>query len=302
MRIGVIGGGVVGLTCALRLAEAGHTVTVTTADRVGDTTSSVAGGLIYPPGTRPEDRCAGWTAAGVGEFTRLSEKDIGIRVLPGRLLHRAPAPWPAWAGAVPDLVREHDVPEPWTNALRFSTPVVHLARYLDWLSGAVAEAGVAVEHRRLASLTDVAGADLVVNAAGLGGGALAGDDTVAPVGGQVVHLADPGLTEWIVDEDAEVATYVIPHGGHVVCGGTEERGRAGTEPDPAVTEDILRRCRALVPELGGAEVLGTRVGLRPWRPEVRLDREGDVIHCYGHGGAGVTLSWGCADEVVKLAG
>ncbi|GAA1945024.1 FAD-dependent oxidoreductase [Amycolatopsis minnesotensis] len=302
MRIGVVGGGVVGLTCALRLAEAGHTVTVTSADRVGDTTSSVAGGLIYPPGTQPEDRCAGWMAAGVGEFTRLSEKDAGIRVLPGRLLHRATAPWPAWADTTPGFVREDDVPSPWTNALRFSTPVVDLARYLGWLSGAVAEAGVAVEYRRLASLAEVADADLVVNAAGLGGGALAGDGTVAPVGGQVVHLTDPGLTEWIVDEDAAVPTYVIPHGGHVVCGGTEERGRTGIRPDPEVAEDILRRCRALVPELDGADVLGTRVGLRPWRPEVRLDRDGDVIHCYGHGGAGVTLSWGCADEVVALAG
>ena len=36
--------------------------------------------------------------------------------------------------------------------------------------------------------------------------------------------------------------------------------------------------------------------------EVRVEREGHVVHCYGHGGAGVTLSWGCADEVVELLG
>jgi D-amino-acid oxidase len=52
-------------------------------------------------------------------------------------------------------------------------------------------------------------------------------------------------------------------------------------------------------------VLEHRAGLRPWRPEVRLEMEtvggAAVIHNYGHGGAGVTLSWGCADRVVELA-
>jgi D-amino-acid oxidase len=33
---------------------------------------------------------------------------------------------------------------------------------------------------------------------------------------------------------------------------------------------------------------------------VRLERVGDVVHCYGHGGCGVTVSWGCADDVVRL--
>jgi D-amino-acid oxidase len=49
-------------------------------------------------------------------------------------------------------------------------------------------------------------------------------------------------------------------------------------------------------------VIGHKVGLRPARPEVRLERVGDVVHCYGHGGAGVTLSWGCAREVAELLG
>ncbi len=44
------------------------------------------------------------------------------------------------------------------------------------------------------------------------------------------------------------------------------------------------------------------MGLRPVRSSVRLEAEGRVVHCYGQGGAGVTLSWGCADEVVRLVG
>ena len=47
-----------------------------------------------------------------------------------------------------------------------------------------------------------------------------------------------------------------------------------------------------MPELAGANVVGHRVGLRPVRPVVRLDAEGRVIHCYGHGGAGVTAQLG----------
>jgi D-amino-acid oxidase len=81
-------------------------------------------------------------------------------------------------------------------------------------------------------------------------------------------------------------------------------GASGTEPDPAVEDAVLRRVRALVPELRDAPVLSRAVGLRPGRPTVRLERVvhagRPVIACYGHGGAGVTLSWGCAADVVRL--
>jgi D-amino-acid oxidase len=98
--------------------------------------------------------------------------------------------------------------------------------------------------------------------------------------------------------------YALPRGDHVVVGGTAERGKYGLTPQPAVAERILARVSALEPRLRKAKVLAHRVGLRPVRPTVRLESvvEADrtVVHCYGHGGAGITLAWGCAGEVLTL--
>ncbi len=290
MRINVVGGGVIGLSCAHRLAEAGHEVTILTAAKPEETTSAVAGGVIYPPVKENSDRVDRWTSTSVQEYRSLDAP--GIRMLRGTILQPPDALIPSWALGMPELDHE-------AGRLTFATAVVDTPVYLSWLAERVAALGVRTEYRTLTSL-DGLDADLVVNAAGLGGGLLAGDSTVVPVGGQVVHLADPGLTEWTVDDVSPVLSYVIPHGRHVVCGGTQEPGRDGIEPDPGVSEDIVRRCRELVPALAGAEVLRSMVGLRPFRPEIRLDRDGGVIHCYGHGGAGITLAWGCADDVTDL--
>jgi len=85
-----------------------------------------------------------------------------------------------------------------------------------------------------------------------------------------------------------------------VVGGTDDEGEWERRADPDVARQILARAVELVPDLARAGVLGHRVGLRPVRSEVRLERVADVVHCYGHGGAGVTLSWGCAADVAAL--
>ena len=85
-----------------------------------------------------------------------------------------------------------------------------------------------------------------------------------------------------------------------MVGGTFEEGEWDRTPSPATAEAILARACRLVPGLADARVVGHRVGLRPVRSEVRLERVGDVVHCYGHGGAGVTLAAGCAAEVAEL--
>ena len=97
----------------------------------------------------------------------------------------------------------------------------------------------------------------------------------------------------------------MPRTHDCILGGTAEAGVDRLEADDAQTRAILERCAALAPHLAGAEVLEVKVGLRPGRDQVRLEVERPqpnklVIHDYGHGGAGVTLSWGCAEEVVSL--
>jgi D-amino-acid oxidase len=99
--------------------------------------------------------------------------------------------------------------------------------------------------------------------------------------------------------------YAIPRRNDCVFGGTNELS-SNLALDPATTARIVAECsRAL--KIGTPLVLAERVGLRPFRKSgVRLERDQlrdgrTVIHNYGHGGAGFTLSWGCAREVVDLA-
>jgi len=95
-----------------------------------------------------------------------------------------------------------------------------------------------------------------------------------------------------------------PYPDHIVLGGTAVEDDEDREPDPAVAERIRQRCIEVEPRLRNARVLGHQVGLRPTRPSVRLEIEqlarARCVHNYGHGGSGVTMSWGCARESAAL--
>jgi D-amino-acid oxidase len=305
----VVGGGVIGLTCALELARAGHAVEVRTAEAVADTTSAVAAALWFPYRAAPAAEVLRWGAVSLAVLTQLADDPTtGVTLRPGTVVHRTLEPDLWWAPAVPDHrpAAPEELPEGAPAGTRCVLPVVDMGRYLPWLADACRAAGVTVVPTRVDRLSDVSG-DVVVLAAGLRSGPLLGDDSGVPVQGQVVRLADPGLPGWLLDEDNPAGlTYVVPRGHDVVCGGTAVDGATGTDPDPAVEAAVLARARALVPALRDAPVLSRAVGLRPGRPTVRLDRSvvagRPVIACYGHGGSGVTLSWGCARDVVSLAG
>jgi D-amino-acid oxidase len=269
----------------------------------------VAAALWFPYRAAPVDAVLRWSAASLEVFAALAaDPSTGVRLRPGTVVHRTPRPdlwWaPSVAGHRPATPAE--LPPGAGAGTRCTLPVVHMGRYLPFLLDACRTAGVTVVRTRVDRLGDVPG-DVVVVAAGLASGALLGDDSGVPVQGQVVRLADPGLTGWVLDEENPAGlTYVVPRGDDVVVGGTAIEGATGVAPDPTVEAAELARASALVPALRGEQVLSRAVGLRPGRPTVRLDRTlvagRPVVSCYGHGGAGVTLSWGCAADVAALVG
>jgi D-amino-acid oxidase len=305
----VVGTGVIGLTTGVCLAEAGTSTRIVTAEPWQRTTSYAAGAICGPVVDLPGSSMGAWERAGFDEFTALAaDSRTGVRLRNGIFV--APAGMPG----APPIVRPADVrilgpdevPVGYGSGFVASIPCVDMPRYLAYLTARFEAAGGVVENRRLGSLAGAAEiAPLVANCAGLGARTLALDQSVRPVRGQHVVVANPGIDTVFMEPPLGPAwTGIVPHDDVVVLGGIAVEDDWNLEPDLAVAEQILRRCAAVEPRLRDARVVEHRVGLRPGRPSVRLNREeidgAVVVHDYGHGGTGVLLSWGCAREAVAL--
>jgi D-amino-acid oxidase len=302
----VVGCGVIGLTAAIRLREAGVDAGIVTAELPPSTTSSVAAAIWYPYKAYPEDSVLSWGSRTFEVFEVLSDTpESGVLMREGVEIWRETVPDPWWADAVPHVRRcgDDELPPGYRDGHAFVAPVVEMPIYLRYLMDRFNAAGGSVQKRTLSSLDEV-DTRVVVNCAGLGARHLVDDSSMEPIRGQIVRVRNPGLKRFVLDEEnPEGITYIVPRSGDCILGGTADEGEWDLEPDPETAAAILRRCTRLEPRLKDAEVLEHKVGLRPGRPEIRLEREdGPIprIHNYGHGGSGITLSWGCADETLRL--
>ena len=210
------------------------------------------------------------------------------------------------------------------DAYSHLAPMVDTDVYLAWLMNAVERAGCRVHCRQItgnlqeqeAALRNQFEAAAIVNCTGLGAGALVHDD-VYPLRGALIRVRNDGRTMPRITQAHCVAhdeasreqdmIFIVPRGqDKLVLGGLTEPDEWGLDiglQNYEPVRQMLARCTAFLPALKTAEIDAAepvRVGLRPMRRQnIRLEREPGtrIVHNYGHGGSGVTLSWGCAREV-----
>lgn len=305
----MVGGGISGLSCGIRLLERGVEVELWAAELSPHTTADVAPAFWYPFLAGPPERVAAWCARSYPVFRSLAEDpETGVTPRETVELFLAETPDPAWAPVVDGFrhLGEAERPPGRGDGWSFRSLVIETPRYMPWLRRRFEALGGRIETRALDTLDEALDTcPIVVNTTGLGARGLVHDDRMFAVRGQLVRVRQTGVDRVTLDKQGEAGVaYVIPRRDDTVLGVTAEDSES-TEVDPATTAAIVERCQRVEPRLAGAEVLDARVGLRPCRDEVRLEVERlpggrAVVHDYGHGGAGVTLSWACADEVCGL--
>lgn len=324
-QIIVVGAGVSGLTCAVRLLEAGYAVRVVAAQLSTDpprerapgdppgVCSPRAGAVWYPYHIEPAEKVAGWGRASRERYAELADvPGSGVSIVPLTLYWGAdpgPAEWAQLDGCDLRMLPADELPPGYAVGVRLRVPFIDTSVFLPFLEAGVRAMGGALERRpplrSLAELGDEAA--VIINCTGLGARELCGDAGMIPERGQVLYVRAPAVERWSVAlPSGGHPTYVFPRTNECVLGGTNEPGAWDERTDGAALAAIQESCRALEPSLAdGYTVLGAAAGLRPVRAGgVRLQAEalGDgctVIHNYGHGGAGFTVAWGCADEVAE---
>ncbi len=306
--VAIVGAGVSGLTCAVVFAKRGYRTAIF-ADRIGPGTASAAAGAIwYPYDAGPPQRTIAWaleTYLTLLQFAR--DPRSGVSLIEQRTFSRTgKIEIPEWALLLGARKLSSEIPPVFTSGFALKVPLMDTNIYLDYLARSFRDAGGEVKLNNLFDqLEDVDPSfDLVINCSGIAAKTLAPDPELEPHRGQVALVSKIDLPYAVVCDDPPLM-YAIPRANDCVLGGTNELSD-NLEADPAATTRIVAECsRVLDREL--PPVLGERVGLRPFRPSgVRVERaqlrDGRVvIHNYGHGGSGFTLSWGCAEAVAAIA-
>ena len=323
IQVAVIGAGVIGLSAALNLTQnfPKHLDVTIIADKFSPELVSDKAGIHMVPDSPdlkklPKDHSKKWARDTFSFFHSIcgsvdnAEVQLCLRIGYEFKYSHLPDPW--WKECVfgfrhvdlkSDEAKVIQTPPKCVDIWAYTAYVMAPSNYLKWLTKCIKQNGGLLVKKKVKSLEELTGYDIIINCTGIGSRELVNDHTVRPGRGQIVAVCAPWITHFACNDGR---WYILPRADDIVLGGSYDIDNWSETPDPDLAQKIFKGCQKLVPSLSKAEIIGEWAGLRPVREPIRMESNYDgpngslLIHCYGHGGQGFVLSWGCACEISKI--
>lgn len=220
------------------------------------------------------------------------------------------------------------------DAYEHLSPIIDTDQAMAWLMRLIKTKGAILHTRTVhgdlihqeTSLLKEFSASIMINATGLSSAETASDTTCYPLRGGILRVLNNGIDfpkiEAALTISADAAqdneiVFIVPRNDDILLIGGIAEEREETIELGVESEKVRRmrgRCEVFLPVLREARLdpgYPFAQGLRPARRsnvrverDVRSNGEGGgqsrIIHSYGHGGSGWTLSFGCAGDVATL--
>lgn len=330
LKCAVLGSGVVGLTTAIRLAEVGASVRIYAKKFPPETTSNAACALFLPLWIDPagsenvelSGKALEWSAFSWAKFKNLVETpSSGIRLMKNYEYCSDENERQGIISFFKDHSRVYE--EEATRACFnnrhlaiFDTYVIETPLYLKLLKSACDNSNIEFVCDTFSEIDDLQRLpeSVVFNCLGLGAGQVFCDPSLFPVKGQL------SLYKWNASSNIDFAIgnndlCLIPRSDHLILGSLYQKEFDHEGEDQSAHEFLLHELfnRCIVPVsmkhlliyLKESKPIRLLAGLRPARNGgVRIAAEyvknKMVIHNYGHGGSGITVSWGTVEDSLQL--
>jgi D-amino-acid oxidase len=322
--IGVLGGGIIGITTGIVLLRSGYRVTLYAKELVAHSVSAAAGAMWLPiwasdptvVSSNHNHSMATWSSEGWHSLQNALGKNSGVEWMTAReMFAEEILPPPYLASLLPGFQCGYDdrLPSGYRFNWSFTTLLIHPHAYLEFLLTIFTTLGGRI-MLRLVDINNIAvlPEPILVNSLGLGARDFVDDPGLIPVKGQLV-FHKPVRLQFIMAAGDFV---VLPRRDALVLGSlfhTEYDDIEATEANTELIWDTISRwCTKKPGDIGipqGAlrrdSILGTIACLRPFRRQgPRVEHEHlmgkEIIHNYGHGGSGFTIGWGCANSVRQI--
>jgi D-amino-acid oxidase len=306
-KIAIVGAGISGLSCAYFLSEKKFDITILAKAFSPDITSNRAAAFWFPYHVRNDKRGINWCKKSYDFYEKISadvSTGISMKQLIKVLRENVEEEEPVWIEFMPkgvcNIIPKEKLQPGIARAYDVKVPLIETQIFLPYLQNLLQQKNVVFKKQTINNLNELSSFDTIINCSALGARELCNDKTVIPVRGQVALLETK--TERPIYLDNETPLYIVPRKDAMIVGGTYEENIFKEETEPRTIEKILHIAYNTFPELKQQKVIGSWAGLRPYRTEVRLEHEAgtNIIHNYGHGGSGFTLSFGCAEDVLHL--